>query len=261
MEILNTDKLKNEIINNLETNTIKNKIIIMSMKANSEENSYKKFIIKKCQRFNIDFIDKEFEANTRVDEIINFANSFDKDDGFIVLLPFNNYKYLDKIRSEIYIKDLDGFTFISQGKALNGQIDYLPATPKATAKFLQTITDIKGKNICIANSKNLIGLPLANYLSKYRATVSILNSISPNQKELIYNSDIFISAIGKANYYDKSYFRDGQILIDIGTSFVNGMIVGDINYHVLNDLDIKVLTNKKGIGALTTLTLIQSLID
>ena len=98
-------------------------------------------------------------------------------------------------------------------------------------------------------------------MSRSRATVSVINSLTKNQKELIQSSDIFISAIGRANHYDKTYFRDGQILIDVGTSYVNGMIVGDIDYQDLKDLDIKVLTSKKGIGALTTLTLIEGLID
>lgn len=261
MEILNTDKLKKQIIDNLETSPINNKLLILSMNPNSEEISYKNFIIKKCQQYGIDFVDKEFDSAANPSDIIGFANGFDKEDGFILLLPFDNYKYLDIIRSEIKIRDLDGFTYSSQGRALNGEIDYLPSTPKAVARYLQSITDLRGKNITIANRSTLIGLPLATYLSRSRATVSVINSLTKNQKELIQSSDIFISAIGRANHYDKTYFRDGQILIDVGTSYVNGMIVGDIDYQDLSDLDIKVLTSKKGIGALTTLTLIEGLID
>ena len=261
MEILNTNELKNSIINKLENSIINNKILILSMNPNNEEKSYKNFIIKKCEQFNIKYVDKEFQVDTNLNDIIAFTNSFDENDGFILLLPFNKYKNLDKIREGIKIKDLDGFTYNSQGKALNGFIDYLPATPQATARFLESIIEIKGKNIVIANNTNLIGLPLATYLSKKGASISILNEFSKNQKTAILESDIFISAIGRANYFDNSYFKDGQILIDVGTSVVNGMIVGDINYDDLKDLDLKVLTSKRGIGALTTLTLIQSLID
>lgn len=261
MQILNTNELKNTIVNKLENSNIQSKILILSMNPNAEEDSYKKFIIKKCDQFNIEYIDKEFEADTNANDIVSYVNSFDSDDGFIILLPFNDYKNLDKIREEVKIKDLDAFTYNAQGKASYGLIDYLPATAKATARYLESICDVKGKKIVIANNTNLIGLPLASYLSKKGATVSVLNKYSNKQKEEILYSDIFISAIGKANYYDKSYFKDGQILIDVGTSVVNGMIVGDINYEDLKDLDLKVLTSKKGIGALTTLTLIQSLID
>ena len=107
----------------------------------------------------------------------------------------------------------------------------------------------------------MIGLPLATFLSKKNATVTILNSSSTNDKAIIKNADIFISAIGKANFYDKSYFKDGQLLIDVGTSYVNGKIIGDINFDDLENLDIEILTSKNGIGSITTLTLLENLID
>ena len=77
MEILNTDKLNKQIIDNLDKSQINNKLLILSMNPNNEEISYKKFIIKKCQQFGIDFVDKEFDSNADPDDIINFANGFD----------------------------------------------------------------------------------------------------------------------------------------------------------------------------------------
>ena len=261
MEILNTDRLKENIVQKIEESKIAHKLIIISMNPSKEEESYKNFIIKKCKKFGVPFIDRQFPENTDPSEIVEYINSFDCLDGFLILLPFDNYGSLNKLKEEIRIKDLDGFTYLSQGKALNGDINYLPATPKAIARYLESITNLRGLNIIIANNTNLIGLPLATYLSSKGASVSIINKSTQNPKDYIKNSDIFISAIGKANYYTKEYFKDGQILIDVGTSVVNGMIVGDINYEDIKDLDVKILTNKRGIGALTTLILIESLIN
>ena len=98
------------------------------------------------------------------------------------------------------------------------------------------------------------------YLVTMGATVTVLNSNSKNTKEIIRESDIFISAIGKANYYDLSYFKDGMTLIDVGTSLADGKILGDIDYNSLEKLNLEVLTNKKGIGAITTLCLLEGLI-
>lgn len=52
------------------------------------------------------------------------------------------------------------------------------------------------------------------------ATVTVINSETKNPIDYIKNSHIFISAIGRADYYDKSYFKDGQTIIDVGTSIV-----------------------------------------
>ena len=98
------------------------------------------------------------------------------------------------------------------------------------------------------------------YLSSKSATVSLINSKTKNAKEMIKNSDIFISAIGKANFYDKSYFRDGMLIVDVGTSYIDGKVYGDVAYESIGYMDVEILTNKKGIGAITTLKLLEGLI-
>ena len=119
--------------------------------------------------------------------------------------------------------------------------------------------DYRGKNIVIANNTNIIGRPLAMYLASKRASVTIINSLTKNPKDYIRTADIFISAIGKAEYYDKSFFSKGTLIIDVGTSYKNGKIIGDINIDSITDLDVKYLGSKNGIGSITTLTLVEGL--
>lgn len=261
MKILTTDMIKSDLVDKLKNTSSKNKLILLSRLATKEEDYYKKSIIKRCKEFQIDYIEKEFDQEASDKEIAKFVNSFDSNDGYLLLLPFGGFSKLDYLRNELNIKDLDGFTYKSQGRAAYGEYKGLPATPKAIVKFLDSLEGLEGQRIVIANANNLIGVPLANYLSKKRATVTLINRKTKYPKELIKSSDIFISAIGQAHYYDKSYFKDGQVLIDVGTSEVNGMIIGDINFDDLKDLDLRILTHKKGIGAITTLTLLETLID
>lgn len=137
----------------------------------------------------------------------------------------------------------------------------LPQTARAIVRFLEEkYPSLRGKNIVISNKTTTIGKPLAmNLVSKY-ATVTMITRHTVDQRDLIKNADIFISAIGKANFYDKSYFSEGMLVVDVGTTYLDGKIVGDVDYESLEDMDIEVLTNKKGIGALTTLMLLESLI-
>ena len=261
MKILNTNETKDELIEKLKSRPIKNSLHILAMNPSKEELAYRDYIIKRCKEFNISYIYKVFDNNTKKEDIISYTKSFDSNDGFIVLLPFNRYDDLAYLRENIKLKDIDGFTYKSMAYAMNGYKEYLPATPKAIASFIEDNYQIKSSNIVIANSSILIGLPLANYLINKKATVTLLNKSTKDQKQYIKNADIFISAIGDALFYDKEYFKDGQIIIDVGTSLVNGKIRGDVDYEDLKDLDVDILTNKKGIGAITTLTLLQDLID
>lgn len=262
MKILTTDTIKNDLLKELVTKDIKSTLHILSKDLTDEGIAYKNFIAKRCKEFDINYKEKNFDNFTNNQDIVAYTDSFNSDDSFIILLPFGNDKELDYLRENIKLKDIDGFTYKSMGKTMEAKEKYLPATPRAIIKFLDFLDiDIQGKNIVIANSTNLIGMPLANYFTKKRAYTSLLNSSYPNPKKIIREADIFISAIGKANYFNKDYFKDGQLLIDVGTSMVNGKIVGDINYKDLEKLDLEVLTSKKGIGAITTLTLLKSLID
>ena len=262
MQILTTDNIKNDLIKKLKNKNITNTLHILSKQPPAEVESYKKYIMKRCNEFDIPYNDKVFDPDSDNDDVLAYTDSYENNDGFILLQPFVSSKDFDDLRKYIKLKDVDGFTFESLGKSMTGNLNSLPATPKAIMEFLNyNDISIKEKKVVIANNTNLIGLPLASYCSKHRAYVTVLNSAYPDPHEAIINADIFISAIGKANYYGRDYFKDGQILIDVGTSVVNGKIVGDINYDQLEDLDVKVLTSKKGIGAITTLTLLSGLID
>ncbi len=261
LKVLTTDCIKRKLLAKLEGSKIDNKIIILSKQPSKEAIHYKNVIIKRCNELKIEYVDHEF-VDESVEDIINYVNSFEANDGFIVLSPFGiDYSNIKAMKSSIAIKDLDSFTYQNLGLSLEGDINCLPATAKAVAMFIvDKFKDISGKSIVIANRTNIIGKPLAMYLVTRGATVTVLNSNSKNTKEIIRNSDIFISAIGKANFYDSTYFKDGMTLIDVGTSVVNGKVIGDIDYNSLEKINVEVLTNKKGIGAITTLCLLEGLI-
>ncbi len=260
MKILNTDDIKNSLIDELTNHKFSNKILLLSKNPTSEALCYKKAIIKRCEEFDIEYVDCGFTTE-RSEEILAYINSFDKEDGYIVLAPFGDGKDLTLLKENIEIKDLDAFTYKSLGHSMDGFSYCLPQTSRAIVRFLEEkFSSLQAKNIVISNKTTTIGKPLAmNLVSKY-ATVTMVTRHTENQKDLIKNADIFISAIGKANFYDKSYFTEGMLVVDVGTTYLDGKIIGDVDYNSLEGMDIEVLTNKRGIGALTTIMLLESLI-
>ena len=261
MNLLNTKDIRDEILEKLNKYDFKNKVLLLSKNPIQEAIFYKNVIIKRCKEFGISYVDKEFDKESK-DEILSFINSYDKEDGFIILAPFGQDEDLTYLKEGIKIKDLDGFTFKSLGKSMEGDKDFLPATPRAVVRFLESLgTNYRGKNISISNRTSLIGKPLAMYLTSAGANVNILNSSCQNPKDFIKKSDIFISAIGKAAFYDKTYFKEGSFIIDVGTSYINGKIVGDIDIDSISEMEINYLGSKSGIGAITTLTLLEGMID
>lgn len=261
MKIIKSNEIKNDILKNIEYCNKKKSLLIISQNNDLAVNQYKNAIIRRCNEFNIDYIDKEFSKEDNHLDIINYCNNLNNIDGFIVLQPLLESTDLDYLRENIPFNDLDGFKYDSLGKIMNKKFENLPQTVKSIIKFINYMNlDLEGKDIIIANSTNVIGKPLAMYLNYKKASVTLFNSKTKNQKEKIKNCDIFISAIGKANYYNKDYFRNGQIIIDAGVSFVDGNMYGDVDYEDIKDLDIKIVTCKNGVGSITTLSLLESLL-
>lgn len=260
MRVLNTDEIKKNLIDELTNHKFTGKLLLLSKNPTNEALYYKKAIIRRCEEFGIKYVDHEF-TKEMPEEILAYINAFDKEDGYIILAPFGDEKDLTFLKDNIEIKDLDAFTYKALGHAMDGSTERLPQTSRAIVRFLEEkYSSLKGKHIVISNKTTTIGKPLAmNLLTKY-ATVTMITRHTADQKNIIKNSDIFISAIGRANFYDRSYFRDGMLVVDVGTTYIDGKIIGDVDYKSLEGMDIEVLTNKRGIGALTTLMLLESLI-
>lgn len=261
MKVIKSDNIKENLINRIKRKKDKKRLLVISQSKSSSVLAYKKAILKRCKDFDIEVIDKIFTNNQDHLDIINYCNTLNDIDGFIILQPLSKNTDLTYLRRYMPFNDLDGFTYESLGKIMDKDFSHMPQTARSVIKFIEYMNiDLSGKDIIVANSNNVIGKPLSMYLNSKKATVTIFNSKSENQKEKVKKCHIFISAIGDANFYNKDYFTDGQILIDVGTSFIEGKMYGDIDYDTISHLDIDVVKSNNWVGFITTLSLIESLV-
>lgn len=252
------EKLKNNLINNNKNVSI----LVISQSRDKEVMQYKNTIEKQCDKYNIEFIGVNCHENESEISVTNRINRSTAN-SFILLQPLNSNTNINYLRKNIdnTIIDLDCMTYQSLGKLMSNNFTNLPCTAQSIIQLLEfNNIDLKSKNIVIANSTNIIGKPLALYLNFENATVTLLNSKSINQKQIIKNCDIFITAIGKANYYNIDYFKENQYIIDAGMEFKNSKLYGDIDYNSIKNLNVNILGYNKDIGQLTTLNLLNKLI-
>ena len=262
MKIIKSEKIKENIINNLKNNNYQKKLLLISQASDKGVIAYKKAIIRRCREFSIDFLDMKFSENENHLDIVKSCKNLDNIGGFIVLQPLASNTDMDYLRENMPFRDLDCFRYDSLGKLMANNFCNLPQTAKSCIRFIDFLDlDLRGKDIVIANSNNVIGRPLFLYLNSKKATVTLFNSKTKNQKEKIKKADIFISAIGRPNYYNKDFFKDGQVLIDVGTSYIDGKAYGDIDYNSISNMDIFLVKSTNGVGSITTLSLLESLIE
>ena len=183
--------------------------------------------------------------------------------GMIIQLPLpehlNTEKVIDLIPSEI---DVDGLTTLNLGKLYSENFNIIPATSLAILELLSHYEiETEDKNIVIAGRSRLVTSPLSKILSskKYNGNVTVIHSKTSNPKEFISNADIFISAVGKSKIFDKSYFKEGSYVIDVGISVVDGKSYGDIDTSDLDNYLIGRAPYPGGIGPVTVSGLYSNL--
>ena len=219
---------------------------------------------KKAEELGVNFNWIKLKENTSEKELQDTISDFsESSQGMIIQLPLpkhlNIERIIDLIPSDI---DVDGLTTFSLGKLYSENLNIIPATSLAILELLSHYEiDTEDRNIVIAGRSRLVTSPLSKILSskKYNGNVSVIHSKTSNPKEFISKADIFISAVGKSKLFDKSYFKEGSYVIDVGISVVDGKSYGDIDTADLDNYLMGRAPYPGGIGPITVSGLYSNL--
>lgn len=249
------------------------KVVFIQIGENPASNVYVRNKINLCKEVGIEVKHIQGDEETSQEALINSIKRFnlDKDiHGIMVQLPLPEHISEEAVINAIAPeKDIDGFTTINKGKLMIGDKDaIIPCTPKGIMTILEHQgVNLEGKNVVIVGRSNIVGKPLANLMINAGATVTVCNS-KTDINTLIVNiaiSDIFISAIGVANYFNKEMFEfyrlDNTIAIDVGINRdEEGKLCGDISKELYDEF--KAVTSVPGgVGVMTVLEVIKNSIE
>ena len=219
---------------------------------------------KKAKLLGVDFNWIKLKESTLESELEDTISEYsESSQGMIVQLPLpehlNVEKVIDLIPSEI---DVDGLTTFNLGRLYSENLNIIPATSMAILELLSHYEiETEDKNIVIAGRSRLVTSPLSKILSskKYNGNVSVIHSKTSNPKDFVSKADIFISAVGKSKMFDKSYFKEGSYVIDVGISVVDGKSYGDIDTADLDNYLLGRAPYPGGIGPITVSALYSNL--
>ena len=219
---------------------------------------------KKAEQLGVQFNWIKLNETTSENELQDtISNHSESSQGMIIQLPLPNHlnieKVIDLIPSEI---DVDGLTTFNLGQLYSENLNIIPGTSLAILELLVHYEiETEDKNIVIAGRSRLVTSPLSKILSskKYNGNVTVIHSKTSNPKEFISKADIFISAVGKSKIFDKSYFKEGSYVIDVGISIVEGKSYGDVDTTDLDNYLIGRSPYPGGIGPITVSGLYSNL--
>ncbi|HXT85194.1 MAG TPA: bifunctional 5,10-methylenetetrahydrofolate dehydrogenase/5,10-methenyltetrahydrofolate cyclohydrolase [Verrucomicrobiae bacterium] len=209
--------------------------------------------------------DYRLDENVSEKELIDLIQSLNKDDevhGILLQLPLkkhlNKFNILNSIDSK---KDVDGLTFYNSGLLSNNKAELVPCTPIGIMELLRHYKiELNGVTTTIINRSNLVGKPLASLLLEENSTVIICHSHTKNLNNLLQSSDIIITAVGNRNKFELTdeMIKENSTIIDVGTSRVNGKLLGDVNFEKVKEKAAYITPVPGGVGPMTITMLLKN---
>ena len=238
------------------------KLVLHTVMTGNDEASlvYAKSKIKTLKKLGfdgeIDRVDSEEELLKKLEEL----NAREDVHGIMVEFPLPDNFDAMKVRSAISpIKDVDGMNPVNYGYLLLGNEIMTPNTPRAVIRILESITELKSKDVVIINRTPVVGKPLAMMLLHRHATPTICHSKTKGLKEKTKNADIVVVAVGRANFLSEDMVRDDAIVIDVGINVVDGKLCGDADFEAI-EKKAKITPVPGGVGAVTTACMVENLV-
>lgn len=186
--------------------------------------------------------------------LIEDLNNDSKIHGIIVQRPLpktiNNDVIIRIINPD---KDVDGY---SEGSKFDAPVAL------AVIEILKSvdIENLNDQKIVVIGKGETAGGPIIKILDKKELIFEVIDSKSDNPINIIKNSDIVISAVGKENIVKPKYLNKNQILIGVGLTLENGKLIGDYVEDKIKD-KVKFYTPRiGGVGPVNVALLMKNLI-
>ncbi|MCL2888309.1 MAG: bifunctional 5,10-methylenetetrahydrofolate dehydrogenase/5,10-methenyltetrahydrofolate cyclohydrolase [Elusimicrobia bacterium] len=167
-------------------------------------------------------------------------------------------------------KDIDGSSVLSMGrlfmcknwKEVETMRGFPPATAMAVMKLLEHYKiNLSGAEVAVIGRSATVGKPLAHMLTCKDATVKICHSRTKDLAAALQNSDIVISAIGKARFVKSSMIKNGAVVIDVGTNQdAQGVFCGDVDFEDVKNKASQITPVPGGVGPVTLACLLENII-
>jgi methylenetetrahydrofolate dehydrogenase (NADP+)/methenyltetrahydrofolate cyclohydrolase len=242
------------------------KIVVVKANNDGASESYTKSIVKVAGNLGYEAERFDLSANASVTEILNLISKLNKDDsidGIIVQRPLPKNIMASKINESLLPeKDIDGVHPLNMGYLMMKHKGLVPSTPKAVDYvFDYEKIDLTGKKVAIVGRSDIVGKPVGMLMLNRNATVIYCHSKTKDLTSVLRDVDVVIAATGVAHLIDGNMISEGSIVIDVGINFLNGKMVGDVEFESASEVADRITPVPGGIGSITTAMLMKNLME
>ncbi|MGP6159435.1 MAG: bifunctional 5,10-methylenetetrahydrofolate dehydrogenase/5,10-methenyltetrahydrofolate cyclohydrolase [Vulcanimicrobiaceae bacterium] len=161
-------------------------------------------------------------------------------------------------------KDVDGANPVNQGRLAFGTgARFLPATPAAVMLLLERSEKwpLRGRDVTIIGRSNVVGLPVSLLIMAQDATVTVTHKETKAIRSHVRRAEVLVVAAGEPRLIDASWLRAGVTLIDVGTTVVDGKLLGDVDFESAKDVASEITPVPGGVGPVTNIALMRNVVS
>ncbi len=202
-----------------------------------------------------------FDASLLQAELLGTIATLNADeatDGILVQLPLpaamQERAIIEAIDPQ---KDVDGFHTENSGKLLCGIEDgFVPCTPFGCLHLLQQHfaqqgDTLEGKRALVLGRSNIVGKPMALLLLAEHASVTIAHSRTRDLPDLCREAEVLVAAVGRPNFVQGDWVRQGAVVVDVGINREGGKLVGDVDLPEAQKRAAAITPVPGGVGPMT----------
>ena len=160
-------------------------------------------------------------------------------------------------------KDVEGVHPTSLGLIVLRRGKLIPPTAFAAYTLIKASgIMLRGKKAAIIGQSAIVGRPLQLLLGEARVTTLVCNTGTSEEdmKKIVGAGDIVVACSGKPGLVKGSWIKQGAVVIDVGTTEVDGQLQGDVGFDEAIKKAGFITPVPGGVGPLTVTMLMENLI-
>ncbi len=124
-----------------------------------------------------------------------------------------------------------------------------------------------GLRAVVIGRSDIVGNPVASLLRSRDCTVTQVHSKTSDLQAHLAQADIVIAAMGKAHFIKGEWLKQGAVVIDVGTNFVDDAskksgyrLVGDVDFDAASKVASAITPVPGGVGPMTVAMLMENVL-
>ncbi len=219
-----------------------------------------------CEEAGIYFEKFLYSAEVEESEIIKKVRELNtrKDiHGILVQLPLPNQDANNVIPEIDPLKDVDGFHKENLERLRRGEPAIASAVALGVMKLISTALEHYPKEVnrtAVIVASVLFSEPIEILLKEHNLPTTVIQAESDNLAEATKSADILIVAEGIPGLITGDMVKPGAIVIDVGTTRVDGKLLGDVEQASVEKVAGALTPVPGGVGPMTVAMLLVNIL-